>query len=170
MTATTLELESPALLVPWSARGLRHRLTPVPRGSLWRDQEGHLHHTGPVRDPYRLEVSGDDARPPALDGLRVGTALTVTLANELAVVLAGGVPGVTLDRDPAPDSVRAETDTGESHAVLAVTGREVTVAAHGDGPVVVFYRPVLSMRVVSWAAEWQEWDARTPWSLTLEEV
>jgi hypothetical protein len=131
---------------PYSARGLRGALRPIDAGQgldkLARTVNGSLIDiSAPQMRKYRLEITGNDQAPPALDGLWVGMLTTVWSHVEVAYLTSGGSPS----RTPAPGSVRTEGSY-------------------------TYYRPTFAMRVVEWQIEREEWDANAPWSLTLEEV
>src|SRR4029077_13624620 len=98
------DLSAPAPSVnPYSARGLRGTLTPIDeaKGSnkLGRTVNGTLVDlSAPQMRKYKLEVSGADQAPPALDGLWVGMVVHVSSLVELAYLTATGSAG----RTPAP--------------------------------------------------------------------
>ena len=131
---------------PYSARGLRGTLTPIDaaRGSdkLARTVNGTLVDiSAPQMRKYRLEISGEDQAPPALDGLWVGMVVVVSSHVELAYLTTTGFSG----RTPVSGSVRVEG---------AFT----------------YYRPQFTMMVVEYQIERQEWEQAVSWSLALEEV
>ena len=130
----------------YSARGLQGTLAPIAlaRGDdkLARTVNGTLVSlAAPQMRKYRLEVSGDDQAPPALDGLWVGMLVHVDCHVELAYLTAGGSPG----RTAVAGSTRTEGDYS-------------------------YYRPSFQMLVVELQTARQEWAAAVSWSLVLEEV
>lgn len=131
---------------PYSARGLQGTLTPIDaaRGNdkLARTVNGTLVDiSAPQMRKYRLEVSGNDQAPPALDGLWVGMVVVVSSHVELAYLTATGFSG----RTPVAGSERIEGDF-------------------------TYYRPQLTMMVVEHQIARQEWEQAVSWSLALEEV
>jgi hypothetical protein len=131
---------------PYSARGLRGTLSPIDaaRGNahLARTVNGTLIDISATQmRKYRLEVTGNDQAPPALDGLWVGMAVTVSCHVELAYLTAGGSP----ERTPVSGSSRVEG---------AFT----------------YYRPQFSMMVVEHQIEREEWESVYNWTLSLEEI
>lgn len=131
---------------PYSARALRGTLRPIDLAAgdakLARTVNGTLVDiSAPQMRKYKLEVSGEDVSPPALDGLWVGMQVTVNCHVELAYLTAGGSPG----RTPVPGS--SSTDGAYT-----------------------YYCPQFSMRVVELQVERQEWAAVVSWSLVLEEI
>jgi hypothetical protein len=132
---------------PYSARGLRGTLTPIEAAKgdslLARTVNGTLVDiSAPQMRKYRLEVTGNDQAPPALDGLWVGMIVTVACHVELAYLTAGGTPG----RTPVTGSSRVEGSY-------------------------TYYRPAFfTMMVVEWQIEREEWEQTAAWTLALEEV
>ena len=128
---------------PYSARAATQSLEPI-------DQAGQLRRTinGSLVDlsrsdfrKYRSTISCSDQRPPAVDGVWPGQAVTVDCIAELSYLTAGGSPGRTV----VPGSPRNEGSF-------------------------TFYRPRLSMRVVSFSTDTDEYGAVVSWSMELEEV
>jgi len=131
---------------PYSARGLQGTLTPIDaaRGNdkLARTVNGTLVDiSAPQMRKYRLDVSGNDQAPPALDGLWVGMVVVVSSLVEMAYLTATGFSG----RTAVPGSERTEGDFS-------------------------YYRPQLTMMIVEHQIARAEWDAAVTWSLALEEV
>jgi len=137
---------APPGINPFSARGLTGTLTPIAMAAgddkLARTVNGTLVDlSAPQMRKYRLEVSGDDQAPPALDGLWVGMAVSVDCHVELAYLTAGGSPS----RTPVAGSSRTEGDY-------------------------TYYRPTFQMLVVEMQTARQEWAAAVSWTLALEEI
>jgi hypothetical protein len=131
---------------PYSARGLRGTLSPIDaaRGNslLARTVNGTLIDiSAPQMRKYKLQVTGNDGEPPALDALWVGMTVIVDCLVELAYLTATGSSGRT-----------------------AVAGSDRVVGNY------TYYRPQLTMMVVELQAELEEWDGVLPWSLALEEI
>lgn len=131
---------------PFSARGLKGTLSPIDAAQgldkLRRTVNGTLISVAaPQMWKYRLEVTGDDQAPPALDGLFVGMAVTVNSHVESAFLTAGGTPS----RTAVPGSLHIDGDFS-------------------------YYCPQLNMLIVQYQIERDEWAAAYSWSLALEEV
>jgi hypothetical protein len=141
------DLSAPAPGVnPYSARGLQGTLMPIDAAKgtdkLARTVNGTLVDiSAPQMRKYRLEVSGNDQAPAALDGLWVGMIVVVSSLVELAYLTATGFSGRT-----------------------AVAG-----SARVEGAF-TYYRPQLTMMVVEHQIARQEWEQAVSWSLALEEV
>ena len=128
---------------PWSARGASQTLEPIQASQqLRRTINGELIDISrPEFRKYRSRISCADQQPPAVDGVWPGQVVTVGCISELSYLTAGGNPA----RTPASGSSRTEG---------AYT----------------FYRPSLTMRVVSFSQDTDEYAAQVSWSLELEEV
>ena len=132
---------------PYSARGLRGTLSPIDAAKgidkLARTVNGTLIDiSAPQMRKYRLEVTGHDVAPPPMDALWVGMTVIVSSLVELVYRTgAGGSPGRT-----------------------AVSGSSYVDGAY------TYYRPQMTMMLVEWQVEREEWEANVPWTLVLEEV
>lgn len=150
---TLLVLSGPGVQ-PWSARGLTQTLDPIgASANTRRTINGALKDlSAPQMRKYQSTISCADQSAPALDGVWPGQELRVECVAELAYKTAGGSPA----RPVVGEGDDSESDDTEST-------RRV------DGAY-TFYRPVLTMRVMSYTQQTDEWGAAVSWSLQLEEV
>lgn len=140
----------------YSARGLSQSLVPINQSTrLARTVNGVLLDVSdPIFQKYASVISCSDQEPPALDGIWPGLVLTVDCVVELSY--------------PSPDE---ETGTGGTETETeAVEGRTVVPGSLRTSEGFTFYRPRLTMRVVSFSVNRNEWGAVVDWSLGLEEV
>ena len=126
---------------PYSARGLTQTLDPIDAaGNIVRAIDGSLLDLSyPPFQKYKSNISCEDQTPPAVDGVWPGKVVTVNCAAELCYA-EGGAPA----RPVVPGSERTEAGF-------------------------TFYRPVLTMRVMSFQVSTPEWAAAPSWSMDLEE-
>lgn len=149
-TTTLLEL-STIDLPPYSARGLTQTLTPIAAAGVSRRTiNGTLVDlSDPAFRKYASTVTCSDFQSPAFDGVRIGQIVTVKCVVELSYKIEDpdedDPPGTDAARTPVTGSVR---DSGGYR----------------------FYRPQLSMMVMSFDIDRDEWGAQTGWSITFEEV
>jgi hypothetical protein len=131
-------------IAPFSARGLTQTLEPIRQSAqLSRTINGDAIDLSQEQfQKYFSSISCNDFNVPALDGIWPGMVLTVDCVAELCY--GGG--------------------TGGSAQRSAVSGSERTVDDF------TFYRPQLSMRVVSYRTQVDEYGASVGWTLDLEEV
>lgn len=143
LTDITLLRMSPIEIPPYSARGIRQTLTPIgSAGQLRRTVNGTLVDLSATQmRKYASTITCTDMDSPALDGVWPGLQVTVDCIVELAYKTAGG----SASRSVVSGSTR--TDGG-----------------------LTFYRPKLTMLVVSYRIDYDEWGAATGWTLDLEEV
>lgn len=140
MTDTLLVITG--LVTPYSARGLQQTLEPIAQTSqLRRTVNGALIDLSVASlRKYSSTISADDQAPPAFNGIWPGAQVTVDCIAELAYLTSGG----SADRTVVPDSSRVDGDW-------------------------TFYRPRLTMRIVNFTTNFDEWNAAVGWTLSLEE-
>jgi hypothetical protein len=128
---------------PYSARGASQTLEPIQASQqLRRTINGELIDISRAEfRKYRSTISCVDQQPPAVDGVWPGQVLMVGCISELSYRTAGGAPA----RPVVAGSSRTEGDYTS-------------------------YRPSLTMRVVSFSQDTDEYGAEVSWSLQLEEV
>ena len=128
---------------PYSARGASQMLEPIGSSQqLRRTINGELIDISRAEfRKYRSTISCVDQQPPAIDGVWPGRVLTMGCISELSYLTAGGVP-----------------------ARPVVAGSSRTEGSY------TFYRPSLTMRVVAFSQDTDEYGAAVSWSLQLEEV
>lgn len=133
----------------YSARGLTQTLDSESSGktqstssAIRRTVNGLLVNLSPPQmQKYSSVISCDDQRAPAIDGVWAGLVVVVDCVPELSYITSGGSPA----RPVVPGSSRTEG---------AYT----------------FYRPRLTMMVISHNQSHDEYGAVVSWQLTLEEL
>lgn len=142
-SASTILRLDVAALSPYASRGMTQSLEPINATSdLRRTVNGELVNFGdPIFHKYTSTITGKDQRPPSIDGVWPGRALSVECAAELSFVTAEG----SAQRTAVGGSTRVE-DT------------------------LTFYRPILAMMVISFTQVFDEYNAEWQWTLVLEEV
>lgn len=128
---------------PYSARGLTQTLEVISgAGNNRRSINGALKDLSQSQfRKFSSTIQCTDQSAPALDGIWPGVQLTVDCVSELSFKTVGGVQ----TRTAVPGSSRVEG---------AFT----------------IYRPRLTMRVVTFSTNTDEWPADIQWSLQLEEI
>jgi hypothetical protein len=137
---TTLLVLTGMGVPPYSARGLKQVLEPIPAASkLERASNGGLLDLSPPQmRKYKSEISGSDQQGPAINAIWPGkTILTVDCIVEIPIPLGAAPERQVVDS-------RIEGDF-------------------------LFYRPRLVMRVVDYSVDVDEWTAVIGWKLLLEE-
>jgi hypothetical protein len=128
---------------PYSARGATQTLEPIDQSSQTRRTiNGSLVDLSRSEfRKYKSTISCSDQQPPAVDGVWPGQEVTVDCIAELCFLTSSAGPQRT-----------------------AVTGSERV-----DGSF-TFYRPRLTMRVISFSQNTDDYGAVVSWSMQLEEV
>jgi hypothetical protein len=127
----------------YSARGLTQTLEPIQQAQqLRRNINGALVDlsVGQFRK-YASRISCTDQRAPAIDGIWPGQSVVVSCVAELSYLTEGGSPERTV-----------------------VSGSSYTEGAF------TFYRPQLTMRVMTPQSQIEEYKAAVTWHLDLEEI
>lgn len=142
MVDTILSL-SGAGIPPYSTRGASQTLEPIDAAlSMRRTVNGALKDISfDGFKKYKSSITATDQRVPALDGVWPGLTLTVGCIQELCYKTTAGAPA----RTPVAGSSRVEGDY-------------------------TFYRPELTMKVVGYQTNIDEWEATVGFTLNLEEV
>ena len=132
-------------VVPYSTRAATQSLEPIGQAgaNIYRDVNGVLRTVGGATtfQKYRSSISGSDMRPIAVNGVWPGKLVTVQCIATLGYLSATEAPARTV----VPGSSFIEGDW-------------------------TFYRPELSMMVLSWSLEEEEYEGAINWSMELEEV
>lgn len=128
---------------PYALRGVTQTLTPIEAAvQMRRTVNGALVDISASQfRKYASTIACEDQVPPALDGIWPGQQLTVDCVAELSYLTAGG----SAQRTAVAGSSRAEG-------------------------LYTFYRPQLTMRVIGFQTQTDEYGAVVAWQLDLEEV
>lgn len=158
---------------PFSARGCTQTLTPLENGELRRTVNGNLLFTGSLsHQKYRTRLQCLDEETPALEAITRGEAVEVGCIARLVqeVVGDGSLASALLTRIPVVESVRATDIKGDAIAIQSVEGRQVSFAhtIRAGEKIYLSYQPTLTMRVISFHVETNEWGAQVGWRLDLE--
>lgn len=136
---------------PFAVRGVTQSLEPINQAAqMRRNMNGTLIDLsdGMGFKKFASSINCEDMTSPAIEGVMPGVIVTVGCIVELCV--AGALPPVPADWN------------GNSRPIVAGSLRE------RDG--FIFYRPSLTMRVMGYSVERDEWGGVTSWSMDLEEV
>ncbi|MGW8177708.1 MAG: hypothetical protein ACWGQW_02770 [bacterium] len=128
---------------PYATRGLQQTLEVIEASKqMRRTVNGTLIDISLTQfHKYRSVITGNDQLPPAFDGFWPGQTITVQCVAELSYLTSGGSPAKTV----------------------------VAGSSRTDGDF-TFYRPELTMKVVSFNTFTDEYRASVTWVLELEEV
>ncbi|MDR0968267.1 MAG: hypothetical protein LBL99_01370 [Holosporaceae bacterium] len=157
-------------LPPQSARNCKQELSPIPNGEFKRSINGNLLflETGD-RKRYKSAISCKDVNSPLIDGIWVGTQLLVGCVQNLWQAIDAGERKIRLIRPPVADSVCVVNGLGDAIR-FETRDDEVELPRTYDEKVFVCFRPWLTMKVVDFSLETDEWGMSGGWKLSLEEV
>lgn len=140
----TLLRLSPLGVPPYSARGITQTLEPIAASSsMRRTVNGELIDLS-VEElrKYKSTIQCTDQRHPALSGVWPGMTLTVSCVAEL---------GYEETTDAAPERTVVDDSSYTEEGFT-------------------YYRPMLSMKVVGYQVNHDEWGVVVGWTMELEEV
>ena len=169
MTETNLILDVPGL-PPESARNCVQELTPITNGEFKKSINGDLLFLETtVRRCYRSVISCKDINSAICDGLWIGTQLSVGCIQNLWQTIQPSQTEIRLIRHPVEGSVCVLNNFGE-HIKFELADCTVKLQAPSEQKLFVCFRPWMTMRVVDFSIETDEWGMRGGWKLILEEV
>jgi len=140
---TTLLVISAMGVPPYSARGLDQTLEPIQQAKQVRRTINGASVDLSVSQfrKYASTISCTDQRAPAIDGFWPGQTVTVSCVAELSYLTEGG-------------SAQRPIVSGSSYVEGAFT----------------FYRPQLTMKILSLQTKMNEYSAAVGWQMQLEEI
>ncbi len=170
MTDETL-LKLGDIVIPAGAgRGITQTVTPIENGSIRRTVNGELIDlTRQESRKYASAISaGDNAgTAPAFAGLWRGQTLVVECIKTIRQTVFPASLSATLIRSPVAGSVVGRDALGAKVNPSSVVDR---LATFPSNVVMIEFRPILTMKVLSVNEDVNEYEASETWSLELEEV
>lgn len=162
-------------LPAFSARGCSQTLTPLKCGDLKRTVNGELCYLGQKKHhKYVSSVRCQDRFTPPFENFWRGEEVQVSCLQRLCqkIIGDGETRVFNLDRCNIQSSERVASTTGEEVLLYETGDKSVTFATPPQKGDVLFvtYRPLLSMRVITFHLETDEWGNKTSWHLNLEEI
>ncbi|MDR2724447.1 MAG: hypothetical protein LBB25_04615 [Holosporaceae bacterium] len=157
-------------LPPESARNCQQELSPIPNGEFKKSINGDLLFLETnERKRYRSVISCKDTNSPVIEKLWVGSQLSVGCIQNLWQVLNPGERKIRLIRPAVADSVCVVNKIGDAvpHTLM---DDEIELQKTYAEPIFVCFRPWLSMRVVSFSLDTDEWGMSGGWKIILEEI
>lgn len=155
---------------PMSARNCSQELFPLAPGRFYRDINGKLVFIDDrLGSKYKTVITGKDENAPALSGISVGSVMSVGCIQYIWKKVPKYELTVRLERPVVEGSVIAVNDANEYLDFLVTDGAEVRLSANPDGCYVGF-RPWLTMVVLDFSLETDEWGICSKWKLVMEEV
>jgi hypothetical protein len=157
-------------LPPQSARNCKQELSPILNGEFKRSINGNLLFLETnERKRYKSAISCKDVNSPLIDGIWIGTQLSVGCIQNLWQSIDAGERKTRLVRPPVADSVCVVDNLGDAIR-FELRDDEVELPRIYGEKVFVCFRPWLVMKVVDFSLETDEWGMTGGWRLVVEEV
>lgn len=162
----------------FTARHCQQELSLIPLGVFQRTVNGTLHYLT-HGDTYKLRtvIRCHDANLPAFQALRPGVLVEVGCIATLTQLWPIEDTTMVLEHQPVSGSVLAWRASTE--VPVHVNGKQLTFDkahhaidkdARSQHPILVSYRPQLSMVLTNFKTIIEEWNVRSMWEMTLEEA
>jgi hypothetical protein len=150
-------------LPPMSAHGCKQSLFPAEIGEVLRDINGELVCLGNNARKYRSVITGQDTNSVALDDLWIGAQIQIGCIQMLWICLDEGVQRLHISR-PAVDG------SGNRLEIESIDETSLRLRSATTEKSFVGFRPWLTMRVVNFIMQTDEWGNACFWKMILEEL
>ncbi|MDR1266897.1 MAG: hypothetical protein LBJ70_00715 [Holosporales bacterium] len=155
---------------PYSGRSCLQQLMPAAPRVFQRTVNGVLSCVSLETAPkYRSVIRGRDISSPAFDLFWTGTQMSVGCIHRLWQRLKEGENRLTLTRPPVEHSVCVVDRAGQPVAFTR-EGQDVTLKTPPSADAFIGFCPWLTMSVLNFCFETDEWGTASAWQLVLEEV
>jgi hypothetical protein len=157
-------------LPPESSRNCVQELYPVPNGEFRKSVNGDiLFLESTERKKYKSIISCKDVNTPIIDGIWIGSQITVGCIQNLWQSINPGEIRIKLVRPAVTGSICVVDKFGDSLKFHASDNEVTLTQVHGN-KVFVGFRPWLIMKVINFSMETNEWGMTGGWKLVLEEI
>jgi hypothetical protein len=157
-------------LPPESARNCVQELSPIPNGEFRKSINGNLLFLETnERRRYKSVISCKDTNSPIIEGIWVGSQLSVGCIQNLWQVINPGELKLHLIRPAVDGSVCVVNNLGDA-IPFRLTDNEVELFKTFTDKIFVCFRPWLVMKVINFSLETDEWNMSGGWKLLLEEI
>jgi hypothetical protein len=144
-------------LPPKSARNCTQELSPIPNGEFKKSINGELLFLETTeRKRYRSVISCRDTNSPIISGIWVGSQILVGCIQNLWQVISPGELGIKLIRPAVDQSICVINSLGDAIKFKS-TKDEVELHKTYKERVFVGFRPWLTMKVIDFSLETDEW-------------
>lgn len=155
---------------PESARNCIQELYPIPNGEFKKSINGNLLFLESTeRKRYKSVISCKDINSPIIDGIWIGSQINVGCIQNLWQFINVGEMKIRLIRAPVKESVFAVNNAGEPIRFNLID-EEVCLEQAYHEKIFVCFRPWLTMKVIDFSLETNEWGMSGGWKIILEEI
>jgi hypothetical protein len=157
-------------LPPESARNCIQELSPIANGEFKKTINGDLlFMETSERKRYKSTITCKDVNSPIVDSIWVGSQISVGCIQNLWQSFNPMEIKLRLIRPPVDGSVCVVNNFGEP-IKFYLEDNEVTLHTTYEEKIFVCFRPWMTMRVIDFSLETNEWGMSGGWKLNLEEV
>lgn len=157
-------------LPPESARNCVQELYPIPNGEIKKSINGNiLFLEATERKKYKSIISCKDINTPIIDGIWIGSQINIGCIQNLWQAINPGKQSIQLIRPAVNNSVCAIDKFGNP-VEFTIDGDEVTLTKTHDERIFICFRPWLTMKVIDFSMETNEWGMSGSWKLITEEI
>lgn len=157
-------------LPPESARNCVQELSPIPNGQFKKSINGDLLFLETnERKRYKSVISCKDVNSPLVDGIWVGSQITVGCIQNLWQSIEVGEIKIRLVRPAVAGSVCAVNNFGEP-IKFKLVDNDIELYKPYNEKIFVCFRPWLTMQVTDFLLTTDEWGVSNGWKLLLEEI
>ena len=157
-------------LPPESARNCQQELSPIPNGEFKKSINGDLLFLEThERKRYKSVITCKDINSPIIDGIWVGSQISVGCIQNLWQAINPGESKVRLIRPAVEGSVCAVNNLGDAIPFRLVDD-EVELNKIHDEKIFLCFRPWLIMLVINFSLDTDEWGMSGGWKIVLEEI
>jgi hypothetical protein len=157
-------------LPPESARNCQQELSPIPNGEFKKSINGTpLFLETSERRRYKSVISCKDVNSPLIDGIWVGSQITVGCIQNLWQAIPSGELEIELIRPAVEGSICVVNELGDP-IKFQLTDNKVELYRIYNEKIFVCFRPWMVMQVTNFLLETNEWGMSGGWKLFLEEI
>jgi hypothetical protein len=157
-------------LPPESARNCQQELSPIPNGEFKKSINGDLLFLEThERKRYKSIITCKDINSPIIDGIWVGSQISVGCIQNLWQAINPGELKAHLIRPAVEGSVCAVNNLGDA-IPFKLIDNVVELNKTYDEKIFLCFRPWLTMRVINFSLDTDEWGMSGGWKIILEEI
>jgi hypothetical protein len=157
-------------LPPFSARGCEQELTPITQGEFHRNINGDLIYLGnDTHTKYKSTIKCSDKAAIATDGLYRGREIELGCIQRLWQKFEANQREIYLDKTPVEGSLYAHSEDKTEIAILQSTDKHIQLDVPNAGGFIC-YRPKLTMRIIQYSLNTNEWGIKVGWQMECEEI
>lgn len=153
---------------PMSARNCSQELYPISGGAFYRDVNNNLVFIGNKNfNKYKTVITGKDVNPPAFSGICIGSVIDVECIQYIWKRVDAQSNKIELEKKTVDGSIIV-VDKYNNYIDFSINDNVVSIIKPCE--CFVGFRPCLTMSVIDFSIETDEWGLSTKWKLVMEEI